>query len=259
MPSSSSDPLPSDSLPPDLLPPNPLPRDHLTPGGLASPKEGQTFDSLEDLVRVVNEHAGRQGYAVVLGRTKKSKLKVTRKAWLVCDRRKFIGPTGQDRRHTCSRRIECPFSCIGTRENESEIWSLEVVKGTHNHTATLAGAHPTLRKMTMTTEVKSEISRALTVQTAPSKILSSLRIFDPVSGINFDNPENPYTVNSLFKPRDIYNVKAQLRREALGSLTLVQALIKELKEGDWVYKVQKDEVAAFHNFHNNSLPCTCTS
>ena len=92
----------------------------------------------------------------------------------------------------------------------------------------------------MTTEVKSEISRALTVQTAPSKILSSPRIFDPVSGINFDNPENPYIVNSLFKPRDIYHIKAQLRREALGSLTLVQALIKELKEGDWVYKVQKD-------------------
>lgn len=94
----------------------------------------------------------------------------------------------------------------------------------------------------MTTEVKSEISRALTVQTAPSKILSSLRIFDPVSGINFDNPENPYIVNSLFKPRDIYHIKAQLRREALGSLTLVQALIKELKEGDWVYKVQKDDL-----------------
>lgn len=117
-----------------------------------------------------------------------------------------------------------------------------MVKGTRNHTATLAGAHPTLRKMAMTTEVKSKISRALIVQTAHSKILSSLRIFDPVSGINFDNPENPYIINSLFKPRDIYHIKAQLRREALGSLTLVQALIKELKKGDWVYKVQKDDL-----------------
>lgn len=209
MPSSSSDPLPSDSLPPDLLPPEPLLCDRLLLGGLASPKEEQSFDALENLVRVVNEHASRQGYAVVLSRTKKSKLKVTRKVWLVCNwGKKFIRPTGQDRCHTCSRRIEFHFSCIGTRENESEIWFLKVVKGTRNHTTTLTSAHLTLRKMAMITEVKSEISQALTMQIAPSKILSSLRIFDPVSGINFDNPESPYIVNSLFKPRDIYHIKA---------------------------------------------------
>ena len=117
----------------------------------------KSFESLKDLILRVNEHAGRQGYAVVLGRTKKSKLKVTRKAWLVCDRgRKFNEPKGQDQRHTGSRRIECPFSCVATRENESGIWFLEVVTSSHNHTSTLAGAHPALRKMAMTTEVKAK-------------------------------------------------------------------------------------------------------
>ena len=82
-------------------PPGPLP-----PGGLAPPEDGQSFESLEDLVLRVNEHAGRQGYAVVLGRTKKSKLKVTRKTRLICDRgRKTDGPRGQDRRHTGSREL----------------------------------------------------------------------------------------------------------------------------------------------------------
>ena len=121
---------------------------------------------------------------------------------------------------------------MATRENDSGIWFLEVVKSTHNHASTFAGAHPALRKLAMAKEVKSEISRALIVQTAPFKILSSLRVAAPTTGINFDDPENPYIINPLFKPRDIYNVKAQLRRETLGPLTPVQALIRELDQGD---------------------------
>lgn len=211
------------------------------PGDLTPSEDRQSFQSLEDVVPRVNKHAGRQGYAIVLGRTKKSKLKVTRKAWLVCDRgRKSNEPRGQERRHTASRRIECPFSCIATRENESGIWFVEVVTPTHNHGSTLAGAHPALRKMTMTSEIKSEISRALTVQTASSKILSSLRIPDLITGVNHDDSENPFIINPLFKARDIYNVKAQLCQEALNPLSPVQALIRELNQGDWVYNVQKD-------------------
>ena len=110
----------------------------------------------------MNKHAGRQGCAVVLSRTKKSKLKVARKAWLMCDlESKFNIPKGQDRRNTGSRRIECPFSCVATRENESGTWFLEVVTSSHNHKSTLAGTHPALMKIAMTSEVKSEISRAL--------------------------------------------------------------------------------------------------
>ena len=80
------------------------------------------------------------------------------------------------------------------------------------------------------------------MQTAPSRILSSLRIPDPMTGVNHEDPEDPVIVNPMFKPRDIYNVKAQLRREALGPLTPVQALIRELDQGDWVYNVQKNHL-----------------
>ena len=210
---------------------------------LAPPEDGQSFESLKDVVLRINEHAGPRGYAVVLARTKKSKLGVTRKAWLICDRgRKTREPRGQNRRHTSSRLNECPFSVIAKRDQDIDGWIIEVINPDHNHSATLAGAHPALRKLAMTPEVKDEISRALTVQIQPSKIISSLRVPDPVTGVNFDDPSDPVIVNPMFKPRDIYNMKAHIRREILGPLTPVQALIRELDQGDWFYELQKDDL-----------------
>jgi hypothetical protein len=51
----------------------------------------------------------------------------------------------------------------------------------HNHSFSLADAHSMLRKMTMTSEIKSEISRQLIVQIASSQILSSLRVEDSIT------------------------------------------------------------------------------
>lgn len=60
---------------------------------LRPPEDGQSF---EDLILRVNEGAGPQGYAVVLLRTKKTKLGVKNKAWIKCDRRgKTREPQGQ--------------------------------------------------------------------------------------------------------------------------------------------------------------------
>jgi hypothetical protein len=74
----------------------------------------------------------------------------------------------------------------------------------------------------MTFEMRSDISRQLTVQTASFKILFTLRL----DIANFDS--------SIFKSRDIYNLKAKLRRENLESLTLIQALMRELNQDDWI-------------------------
>lgn len=80
--------------------------------------DGQNFEDLKNLILTVNEHAGSRGYVVTLGRTKANKDKITRKAWLVCDRgRKIREPRGQNRRHTASRLNECPFSVVAKREN----------------------------------------------------------------------------------------------------------------------------------------------
>ncbi len=75
--------------------------------------------------------------------------------------------------------------------------------------------------MTMTDEIKSDISRQLTVRTASFRILSTLRL-DESANVN----------NSMIKSRDIYNLRAQLRRDDLGSLTSIQTLMRELNEND---------------------------
>ncbi len=84
----------------------------------------------------------------------------------------------------------------------------------------------------MTSKIKSEISRQLIVQIASSKVLSNLRVFDLIIDVNFEDSKNPRIINSMFKTRDIYNLKAELRRNVLSSLTSVQALIRELDQDD---------------------------
>ncbi len=99
-----------------------------------------------------------------------------------------------------------------------------------------------LRKMTMTSEIKSEISRQLIVQIASSQILSSLRVEDSITEFDdWENSENLRIINLMFKSRDIYNVKAQLRREILDSLTSIQVLIQELDRDAWMYALQKND------------------
>jgi hypothetical protein len=99
--------------------------------------------------------------------------------------------------------------------------------------------------MTMTREMKSDIFRQLTVQIASSKILFTLRLdfanvffanvfFANVffANASFANVSFVDDLNLLFKSRDIYNIKAKLRRDDLDSLTSVQALMRELNRSD---------------------------
>lgn len=79
-------------------------------------------------------------------------------------------------------------------------WSYVVQHNHHNHEPTKAVFHPALRKLAYTDEIKSDIARQIKVQIAPGKILSSLRL-------NGDE-ENP-----IFKARDLYNLKAKIKRE----------------------------------------------
>ena len=82
----------------------------------------------------------------------------------------------------------------------------------------------------MTDQMKSEIFRILKIQISLVRIVFSFRVVDSVIGVNFADSNNFEIVNPMFKPRDIYNMKTQLRRETFGSLTFVQTLIKEFDE-----------------------------
>jgi hypothetical protein len=83
--------------------------------------------------------------------------------------------------------------------------------------------------------VRSEINRQLTVQIFIFKVLSSLCILDSVDIDHLANAIadlNANFINSMFQTRDIYNLKTQLRRENIESLTSVPTLIKQLNQND---------------------------
>jgi hypothetical protein len=204
----------------------------------------QTFESLSNLILCVNEHFDLEDYVVVILRTKKYKLDVIKKTWLICDRDERIRESqDSNRRHIASRSIKCSFFMIVKRFNNFDdcSWFLKVINSRHNHFFSLVDAHLVLRKMTMTFEIKNEISRQLIVQIASSQIISSLRIINFILDWDNTNSENSRIINFMFKSRDIYNMKAQLRREAFNFLTFIQALIQELNRDDWTYNLQKDE------------------
>ena len=81
----------------------------------------------------------------------------------------------------------------------------------------------------MTDEVKQNIEQQFKTQ------ITSATIF-----INFRLSDND-SENSLFKSKNIYNAKAAIRRKALSSLTLIQALMKFLNQTKYYLQYEKNE------------------
>ena len=100
----------------------------------------------------------------------------------------------------------------------------------------------------MTHDVKKKISRQLTIRTAPFRILSNLRVkftdlIPTISGsaaidstisnsANFNLFFFAAFIDFMFKPRDIYNMQAQLRRDRLEAYNFVQALMHQFDRQD---------------------------
>ena len=187
------------------------------------------YSTVPDLLQAINEHAGLEGYAVVLQRTKKSKQDIMKKVWIICDRgRQPHNSTGRQRRHTSTRHTGCPFKITASvEEGTAEPWYPEILNETHNHASTEASAHPVLRRMAMSS-TRDEVTRQLAIQTAPAQILSAIRFNDP-------NAEN-----AMVSRRNIYNLAAEQRRQELGPLTPIQALVRELDGVDWISEHRKD-------------------
>jgi uncharacterized protein YjbI with pentapeptide repeats len=104
----------------------------------------------------------------------------------------------------------------------------------------------------MTREIKNEIFKQMIIQITSREILFSPRfshvaIFDSanldsansdsanLNSANFDWANFDWTnsdINLIIRSRDIYNIKAQLRRNNLDSMTSVQALMHQLVDED---------------------------
>ena len=203
------------------------------PMSLAPPPiSGEVYDDAKLLIQGINKHAGPEGYAVVTARSKKSKKGVDRLVYLRCDRggKASLNSAGFGRRlHSGTRLIECPFSAVGKRNKEGG-WYLEAIRnGGHNHTPTLASAHPVLRRLAMTEEVRESITSLTKAGVKSTQVLTHLRL-------------DANQENLLFMRHDIYNAKDHLRRQALGVLTPVQALLQNLEREGWFWQYEKDEL-----------------
>ena len=94
-----------------------------------------------------------------------------------------------------SRRNECSWKAVATRDTELETWMFQIDNSEHNYPPTLPGAHPTYRKKAMTDNAKMTIVSQTQVNSSAQQILANLRL-----GIDEENP--------LFKPKDIFNQRA---------------------------------------------------
>lgn len=186
---------------------------------------GVRYDSLDTLIHDIQAHASTQGYAVCRLRTKKSPCTgLLETCYLCCDRgRKERTPTWQKRKQDGSRTNDCPFSIVA-KTTEGSWFIREIRNPNHNHSSTIAASHPSLRKLHLTPAITSEIERATQVNLKPAAIVDSLRL---AQGSNFDDNQPTY------KTKDIYNVKADLRRKNLGILSPIQALMQKLNTSAW--------------------------
>jgi hypothetical protein len=219
---------------------------------LSSSFEDRTFDNLDDLLRFINEHARSEDYAMILLRTKKFKLNVKCKAWIICDReRKSHECTKQNRRHDDNRHTKCFFFIVVKLADENaDSWIYEMRNSKHNHPFIIVDAYSVLRRLTMTREIRNEIFKQMIVQITSHEILFSLRLSHAAKfhssdsansdSSNFDSANFDlmnFDLNFMIRSRDIYNMKAKLRRDELDFMTFIQAFIHQLADDDWFFAI----------------------
>ena len=150
--------------------------------------------------------------------------------WMQYDKGGVFKAKRPGKKETATRKDECPFMIIATRDNEIESWSFVITDATHNHPPTLPGAHPIHWRFAHRDEVKKLIVSQTRIGASSKQVIAAIR-----SGTDEEN--------LLVKPKDVHNECATQRQKQLGLFTPVQALMVKLhKKDDWyTYCVEDDE------------------
>ncbi|KAJ5131918.1 hypothetical protein N7448_006076 [Penicillium atrosanguineum] len=160
------------------------------------PAEG-VFESKGHLLDYLRNHALRQGYAIII-----QKSRANRSLYIGCDRggvpKDKIGASPEvRRRHKVSRKCGCSFQMYGKWTTKTTTWELKIKTPIHNHPADENMiAHPSARRLTA--EQQRHIKHLNVIGVKPRDIMTFLKL------------ENP---SALLIPRDIYNELARLKRE----------------------------------------------
>jgi hypothetical protein len=127
-------------------------------------------------------------------------------------------------RKTGTRMVECPFEAR-LKRMPSGAWQVNVVEASHNHNASHPSAFSQFRQPNK--EEQALIRSLHASGSAPRYILTALLERDP---------------NCLISLRDIYNEAARVKRERLGPLSPIEALVTELEEDEWASFYSTDNV-----------------
>ncbi|XP_077248823.1 uncharacterized protein LOC143888331 isoform X2 [Tasmannia lanceolata] len=149
------------------------------------PPPKRHFPSREALLEHVRSFSKTQGYIATIHNSRKDFNVI-----LGCDR--------GGRRGTSSYLLGCPFEIEGRRMPDCS-WVLKVHNGEHNHEASEdISAHPYSRRFS--DEEILKVREMTNAGIRPRQILAALK------------NDNPYL---LAIPRDVYNLKAKIRKECL--------------------------------------------
>ena len=149
------------------------PADSPPPANSMAPLPPSQFNSREELLEHAKNWAARQGYAIVIARSRFNRL------WLKCDRgglyenRRNLTPEQRKRKRSDSRLLGCPFRMLAVVRKDG-VWRVSTENSEHNHDPSEdLSVHPTLRRLT---EAQSQKVNEMTeAGNSPAETLEELR------------------------------------------------------------------------------------
>ena len=185
-----------------LMPPEQPDSDHAShtaveppENSMAPPPPGE-FASREELLEFQKDWAERQGFAVVIGRSRPNRL------WIKCDRggsysdKHLNDPENRKRKRKATRLTGCPFNVKATMRKD-KIWRCHTEAPEHNHPPSEdLSVHPSLRRMT--DEQLAKVNEMTEASNTPVETLGELQRLWP--GIKVLR-------------RDIYNARKKYKTE----------------------------------------------
>lgn len=167
---------------------------------MSPPPEGGSYPTLEAVQKAVLRYCTSVGYAIVIGRSKKT-VPGLKKVLFVCDRAgkppSRVSPEFRKRK-TSSRKCDCPFGFFAIEQRTQ--WTIRYRPNpqhlTHNHGPSEGPSdHPAARKLD--SKMVAEVKR---LKENGAGVPETLQI------LQTENPE------CHLLPRDIYNARAAINR-----------------------------------------------
>jgi hypothetical protein len=189
------------------------------------PPTEQVFETREQLLASIQQHALAHGYAIATISSNPG-----RNITFGCDRggiyhNRINAPDGAKRRKTSTKRIGCLFRLYAKKLYNGQ-WEIQVRNPTHNHEPddNMIG-HSLARRRQLTEDQNNTIKHLSDIGSKPRQIISLLRAEQPTT---------------LIKPCDLYNIRDELRREKLGNYTPLEFLRETLQNNHWRYAFKQD-------------------